>query len=144
MKDNILKGTSNYLKYHLSYVPLYDNKKIQTKNNPNFFKTESITSNLTPLVLALSIFGFSFLLSLSLNFESNILQPILLNKSSIPKDLHADVILKIASISFAKFFFFFLFITSFSTRSHLFPANPMTKLKKNKKLKIVQFLTYIF
>ena len=53
MKDNILKGTSNYLKYHLSYVPLYDNKKIQTKNNPNFFKTESITSNLTPFQLTI-------------------------------------------------------------------------------------------
>ena len=60
----------------------------------------------------------------------------LLNKSSIPKDVHADVDLKIAPISFAKFFASSSFTTSFSTRSHLFPAIPMTKLKKIK-LKII-------
>ena len=56
----------------------------------------------------------------------------LLNKSSIPKDVHADVDLKIAPISFAKFFASFSSTISFSTRSHLFPAIPMTKLKRNK------------
>ena len=54
----------------------------------------------------------------------------LLNKSSIPKDVHADVDLKIAPISFAKFCASFSSTTSFSSRSHIFPAIPITILKK--------------
>ena len=56
----------------------------------------------------------------------------LLNNSSIPKDVHADVNLKTALISFAKILTSSSFTASLSNRSPLFPAIPMTK----KKIKI--------
>ena len=52
-KAPILKGSSNYLKYHLSYVPLFNIKKRNTKTNPNIFNTESITSNFTPFQITI-------------------------------------------------------------------------------------------
>ena len=61
----------------------------------------------------------------------------LLNKSSIPKDVHADVNLKIASISFAKILPSSSFITSLSNKSLLFPAIPMTKRKNKNKNRII-------
>ena len=52
-KVPILKGSSNYLKYHLSYVPLFNIKKRNKKANPNLFNTESITSNFTPFQITI-------------------------------------------------------------------------------------------
>ena len=52
-KEHFLKGSSNYLKYRLSYVPLYNIKKRQTKHNTNLFNTETITSNFTPFQLTI-------------------------------------------------------------------------------------------
>ena len=52
-KDFLFKGSSNYLKYRLSYVPLYNNKNNQLKINTNLFNTESITSNCTPFQLTI-------------------------------------------------------------------------------------------
>ena len=49
----MLKGSTNYLKYRLSYVPLYNNKNKQIKTNSNLFNTESITSNCTPFQLTI-------------------------------------------------------------------------------------------
>ena len=52
-KELMLKGSTNYLKYRLSYVPLYNNKNKQIKTNSNLFNTESITSNCTPFQLTI-------------------------------------------------------------------------------------------
>ena len=52
-KTPIIKGSSNYLKYHLSYVPLFNIKKRLTKTNPNFFNTETMTSNFTPFQITI-------------------------------------------------------------------------------------------
>ena len=52
-KDNYFKGSSNYLKYRLSYVPLFNIKKRKIKTNINLFNTESITSNCTPFQLTI-------------------------------------------------------------------------------------------
>ena len=58
-KFSLLKG--KYLKYHLSFVPLHFNNKLNKKNtNSNKFNTESITSNLN-----------SFHLSIFLNKSNN-------------------------------------------------------------------------
>ena len=58
-KSPLLKG--KYLKYHLSFVPLHFNNKLNKKNtNSNKFNTESITSNLN-----------SFHLSIFLNKSNN-------------------------------------------------------------------------
>ena len=52
-KEQIFKGSSNYLKYHLSYVPLSNIKRRERKTNPNLFNTESITSNCTPFQITI-------------------------------------------------------------------------------------------
>ena len=51
----ILKGRSNYLRYHLSFVPLNDNdNKLAKKNrNTNTFNTETVTSNLNSFQLTI-------------------------------------------------------------------------------------------
>ena len=53
IKEPIFKGSSNYLKYHLSYVPLSNIKKRERKTNPNLFNTGTITSNFTPFQLTI-------------------------------------------------------------------------------------------
>ena len=53
-KTSLLKGSSDYLKYHLSYVPLSNINKRNSTINQNLFKTESTTSNMmTPFQLTI-------------------------------------------------------------------------------------------
>ena len=47
IKSPIFKGNSNFLRYHLSYVPLQYNKLHKKNKNFNAFNTESLSSNLT-------------------------------------------------------------------------------------------------
>ena len=52
-KSPILKGRSNYLRYHLSFVPLNENKLAKKNTNTNTFNTETKTSNLNSFHLSI-------------------------------------------------------------------------------------------
>ena len=53
IKSPIFKGNSNFLRYHLSYVPLQYNKLHKKNKNFNAFNTESLSSNLTTFQISI-------------------------------------------------------------------------------------------
>ena len=52
-KSPILKGRSNYLRYHLSFVPLNEDKLAKKNINTNTFNKETKTSNLNSFQLSI-------------------------------------------------------------------------------------------